>query len=676
MPGRDPTATLERSAAPVYRPDIDGLRALAVLAVILFHAGIPGVNGGYAGVDVFFVISGYLITQLLEQSRGRPLRRALGDFYLRRVRRILPALLVTCAVTAVAAVVLFIPEQLVRVGKYLAATPLFMSNLASWSDGGYFVERSGLPLNHLWSVAVEEQFYLLYPLVLLLITRYLPYRRRAAVVALAIASLALCVWASYAHPTANYLIAPTRAWELLLGAALALGAGSLAGGLDFAGGGITRELLAAAAVLCIAIAVHVFGAGTPYPGIAAILPCAATAVLIATGTRGQPTFVNRALSWRPLVFLGLISYSLYLWHQPLLVFVRYYRIEPLSPLATVLVLAATGLLAAGSWRFIEQPVRTRRLLRAPTALVSAAVLASVAVFVAGVILWRSNGFPQRFPPASRLLFTDKLGGAAWRPCTHETPEGVSAGRLCSGGSQNAHSSVLVWGDSHALSAMPAYAVLAHAHAARLYLAFKAFCPPLLGPSAPRYQPLTGRGTQALWCANFNSAVLQAIERLDPQIVILDARWIDAELPAGVTDIASGIVATMQHVAAAGRSVCVVLGVPAFAYSPPYALTMARLRNIDEGFLRLSRAAALAQFHNMEPTVRAFARAHASVAVADPKDALCPKDNCLYAVDGRSLYYDSNHLSPYGARYVAGALESCFRPVRPASEAVLHADSTR
>jgi hypothetical protein len=221
--------------------------------------------------------------------------------------------------------------------------------------------------------------------------------------------------------------------------------------------------------------------------------------------------------------------------------------------------------------------------------------------------------------------------------------------------------------------MPAYQVLAQAHEARLYLAFKAFCPPLLGPSVARYQPFSGRGTQSLWCANFNSAVLQAIDRLDPQTVILDARWIDAELPAGVAGIASGIEQTARRLADDGRSVCVVLGVPSFPYSPPYALAMARRRNIGNDFLRLSREEAVAQFHEMEPAVRALAAAHASVAVADPKDALCPAQTCLYQVNGRSLFYDSSHLSPYGAHYVAGALESCFRNVRrpaatPASSA--------
>jgi hypothetical protein len=308
----------------------------------------------------------------------------------------------------------------------------------------------------------------------------------------------------------------------------------------------------------------------------------------------------------------------------------------------------------------------RSVLRTPVALLSIAVLASAIVMTAGIIIGTSQGFPQRFPLESRLLFPEKLGGAAWQPCLGETPESVSTGLLCSGGAQNGHSRVLVWGDSHALALMPAYQLLAEAHEARLYLAFKAFCPPLLGTSPAHYQPLTGRHGQSLWCANFNTAVLQAITRLDPQTVILDARWLDAELPAGVTAIAPGIEQTARHLAADGRSVCIVLGVPSFAYSPPYALAMARRRNIGNDFLRLSREDAVAQFREMEPAVRALATTHAGVAVADPKDVLCPTDSCLYAVNGRSLFYDSNHLSPYGAEYVASTLESCFRSVpRPA-----------
>src|SRR5260370_9200804 len=241
-----------RSRAPAYRPDIDGLRRLAVIAVILFHSGIPGFDGGYVGVDVFFVISGYLITQLLEESRDESARRTLATFYVRRMRRILPALLVTCLVTAIVALALFTPDELVNVGKYLAATPVLLSNVATWTErSGYFApDIRQLPLTHLWSISVEEQFYLIYPLLLIAITRYrLPYRRLTLVV-LASVSLPLCVWASHYAPAAHYFFAPTPAWELLLGATLAIGRSPRIVHR------IATEGLAVASLFGIAIVVH------------------------------------------------------------------------------------------------------------------------------------------------------------------------------------------------------------------------------------------------------------------------------------------------------------------------------------------------------------------------------------------------------------------------------------
>jgi peptidoglycan/LPS O-acetylase OafA/YrhL len=331
LPKADMSPPPERSHTPAYRPDIDGLRGLAVIAVILFHGGIPGFAGGYVGVDIIFVISGYLITQLLEVSREESARRTLSAFYVRRMRRILPALLATCLVTAIVAVALFTPDQLVSVGKYLAATPVLLSNVATWAErSGYLApDIRQLPLTHLWSISVEEQFYLLYPLLLIAITRYgLPYRRLTLVV-LAAFSLALCVWASHYRPAANYVLAPTRAWELLLGAVLAIG------GTPRIGQWIANEALAIASLLGMAFVVHLYTEETLYPGTAAMLPCLSTAALIATGSGSRPALVNRLLSWPPLVFIGLISYSLYLWHQPLLTFVSYYRIAPLTPGASV-----------------------------------------------------------------------------------------------------------------------------------------------------------------------------------------------------------------------------------------------------------------------------------------------------------------------------------------------------
>jgi len=641
----------ERSHTPAYRPDIDGLRALAVIAVIFFHSGIPGFKGGYVGVDVFFVISGYLITQLLEVSRQESARRTLSAFYQRRMRRILPALLATCLVTAIVAVALFTPDELVNVGKYLAATPVLLSNVATWAErGGYFApDIRQLPLTHLWSISVEEQFYLLYPMLLIAITRYLPPYRRLTLVALAAVSLALCVWASHYKPAANYFFAPMRAWELLLGAVLAVG------GTPRLGHGIAKEALSVAGLLGIAFVVHLYTEETPYPGTAALLPCLATAALIATGSGSRPALVNRLLSWPPLVFIGLISYSLYLWHQPLLTFISYYRIAPLTPGASAAPLAVTLLVAAASWRFIERPVRERMLMKSTRNLLVGMGIGSAGILLAGVVLWSSDGFPHRFPHEARGLIVSMYGTPDLVRCVEEVPlEQVRAGKVCNYGPGDSSRKVLVWGDSHALALMPAVKALAKAHGIRSYFVGKYGCLPLFAPPNPT--ELDG-ATDRYGCATFNAAVVEAIARLEPELIILAGGWDAAELPR-VPDIATGIEQTVSRVGDHSRSICVVFAVPKLKYAVSHALLVARRRHIPDDFLRLGRADALAQHRDMEHDVRAIAQ-HGGFKVVDPKDVLCPADSCLYKADGKSLYFDKGHLSVYGASYVARTLEPCF-----------------
>jgi peptidoglycan/LPS O-acetylase OafA/YrhL len=640
------------SHAPAYRPDIDGLRALAVIAVILFHSGVPGFEGGYVGVDIFFVISGYLITQLLEVSREESAGRTLSAFYLRRMRRILPALLATCLVTSLVAVALFTPDELVNVGKYLAATPVLLSNVATWSErSGYFAPNiRELPLTHLWSISVEEQFYLLYPLLLIAITRYRLSYRRLTLVVLAAVSLVLCVWASHYKPWANYFLAPTRAWELLLGATLAIG------GTPRIGHRIVAEGLAVAGLLGIVIVIYLYTAETPYPGTAAMLPCLATAALLATGSSPRPALVNRMLSWPPLVFIGLISYSLYLWHQPLLAFVYYYRIVPLTPGAATVPLAATLLVAAASWRFIERPVRTRMLMKSTRALLVGVGVGSAGILLAGLMLWNSDGFPHRFPPEARGLIVSNYGTPDRVRCVEEVPlEQVRAGRVCNYGPGGSSPKVLVWGDSHAMSLMPAVKALAKEHGMHTYFVAKYNCLPLLTPpSATRLDAATDR----YGCATFNAAVVEAIARVDPELIILVGAWVATEAPPHVHDTAVGIEQAVNRVGAHAHSICVVLAVPTLKYAVSHALLVAHRRHIPDDFLRLSRADALAQHWEMEHDLRAIAQ-RSGLKVVDPKDALCPADSCLYKADGQSLYFDDSHLSVYGALYAARTLEPCF-----------------
>jgi peptidoglycan/LPS O-acetylase OafA/YrhL len=355
-----------------YRSDIDGLRAISALSVVFFHAGVPGFRGGFLGVDVFFVISGYLITQVLMTPGEQSLWRQLAQFYLRRCRRILPALFALLFVVTPIAAAMLRPADLRNYGRYLTFTSLFLTNVAAWTDH----VRGWTPLIHLWSIGVEEQFYLVYPLALGLAVGA---RSVCIILLAAMASFALCVWASYAAPLANFYLTPSRAWELLCGAALALSAARIRSR-------ISSELLAWISVLVIGVAIYAYSPATRYPGICAMPVCVAAGALLATG-HDQKTTVARLLSFPPLVLTGLISYSLYLWHVPIFALLYYRTGGSANGLHTALLICAIWLLAFASWAMVERPIRSRRWLGSNRRFLIAAVVANVLLGCAGLFLW-------------------------------------------------------------------------------------------------------------------------------------------------------------------------------------------------------------------------------------------------------------------------------------------------
>ncbi len=648
--------------APLYRADIDGLRAIAVAPVVLYHARIAGWGGGYVGVDVFFVISGYLITSLLAASDPDRLRIGLGEFYLRRARRILPALLVTSVVVTVAALVILLPWDLTRFGKYLAASAVAVTNITAKRDADYFAAGAlDVPLLHYWSLAVEEQFYLVYPATLLIIGRWAGRRRSLALTVLACASLIVCIWASAQRPLANFYLAPTRGWELLLGAVVALSARR---------GGwrpLPAELAAACSLFAIAYAVYSFGSAAHYPGALTLVPCVATATLIATG-RDCGTWVARLLSLPPLVFTGRLSYSLYLWHLPVLVLFRYYHIEEPGVGALLLLLALTYALAVASWLLVEKPIHGRTLLRSTRSFLLASAVATLVVLTTGLWLWRSDGLPQRFSPQVVALANAGLGAAEGeRTCSTLLAHGASVGRLCRyGPDAGDRGIVLVWGDSHAMMLVPAYQARTRAHHLQLYVAGKAHCRPLLG-----LVRRTLSEPQQDACAGFNESVVRAIASLNPRLIVLNAHWIDPEhdllvrpdlhVAAGQSKLRVALQSTLLRIHSAGRTICVVQDVPTFRYDVPYAMAMARRRGMDTGLLSVSRDEALAQYRDAEAQFREFQRL-GLLRIADPKDLLCRSGSCAFQAQGKPLYEDRDHLSVAGADFVASSLERCFEGV--------------
>ncbi|HEY1254156.1 MAG TPA: acyltransferase family protein [Terracidiphilus sp.] len=397
-------ATLNQKGSLKYRPDIDGLRAVAVVSVVAFHIGAGHLMGGFVGVDVFFVISGYLISAIIFSEISGSRFSVLG-FYERRVRRIFPALFGMLIVFSAVAIVLLLPTELVDYAKSLLASVLSCSNFYFWRHSGYFDLPESNPLLHTWSLAVEEQFYILFPLCLVIIRRFFPLRLRFAVVVLFFASLLSSIVLVHSDPVNAFYMPYTRAWELLLGTMISQGI------FPRLHSSILRNLATLAGMGLILYSTFYYTARTPFPGFAALPPCIGSALIIGAGEYGR-SFIGKLLSWRPVVFVGLISYSLYLWHWPVIVLHsmgfsislndvlphRFAAMIPAFRFDMWMEIVVSFVLAILSWRYIERPFRSRplRVNRRPLFAMSATVM----VFLIGIsiTILSARGFEGRFSP--------------------------------------------------------------------------------------------------------------------------------------------------------------------------------------------------------------------------------------------------------------------------------------
>jgi len=373
-----------------YRPEVDGLRALAVVPVILFHAGFPAFAGGFVGVDVFFVISGYLIASIIVEEM-REGRFSFTRFFERRARRIIPALYAVILATIPLGWLFMLPDNFENLGQSIVATVAVSNNILLLKTSGYWdLANEFKPLLHTWSLGVEEQFYLFFPLLLLALV---PRGRRAtawALVALAVASLAAAQWFIATNPLAAFHLLPMRAWELLVGAIFAVTRAP--GAPHQVSNGRMAAALSWAGLALILAPVFVYDASTPFPGATALPPTVGTLLVVMFAS--ETNAVGRMLSTRVLVGIGLASYSAYLWHQPLFAFIR--LLSPEEPRAGVWIaaIAATALLSLLSWRFIEQPFRSRERF-SRTAIFALTVLVGAALAGAGLAIDRTSGFPGR-----------------------------------------------------------------------------------------------------------------------------------------------------------------------------------------------------------------------------------------------------------------------------------------
>ena len=661
-----PSRFLPQAMTPKYRADIDGLRAVAVLSIVLFHLDIEPFTGGFVGVDIFFVISGFLITSIIvrELQAGE---FSLARFYERRVRRILPALIVVLVATLLTGLLLLTPQQFEELAGSAAATTVFSSNLFFFFGTGYFDGPSEYkPLLHTWSLAVEEQYYILFPFLLIVIARRLAFRFVPWLLATAGLSFFVCIMATPSHEAAAFFLIPFRAWELLIGSLLAV---QIAPPL---GGRRARELLAASGLLMVLTSVLVYTRNTPFPGVAAALPTIGTAFIIHAGTSGG-SLVNRALGIKVLVFFGLISYSLYLWHWPVVVYAKTLLINEPNDIELAVMAMAILLLSTLSWRFVETPFRNRRMLGPRPRLFASFAAVSALLLAATLGVKAMDGLATG--PGSGALSAESIGDPGWKHwkrCEELGEQDPASPELCRFGDENAPARYLFWGDSHALALATAANLSARRRQASGWLAVRTGCPPLLSIERP--------GRQS--CDEFNRAILKfASEHPEVDTVILGARWAisangtryknESGRPVTLVDLqssenrdgaellATGLRRTVAALDALGKSIVLVTQVPEVGYDVPSANYTARLTGRDVNEMIAPSTAEYAQRTGKVSEAFTALAAEFPLAIVDPSTQLCNSDYCRVVTDGTPLYRDDNHLSLRGCVLLSPLFDSVF-----------------
>ncbi len=652
-----------------YRADIDGLRAVAVVPVVLYHAQVWPFTGGFVGVDVFFVISGYLITSLIinEIDAGR---FSLLNFYQRRCRRILPALYAVMTFCAVAGYLVYTPDDLKRLGEAIVGASLFVSNVVFWWQSGYFgAQFDELPLLHTWSLAVEEQYYVAFPIYLIFVSRFLSSRRRAVTLSLCALSFVFAMWSVHVFPSATFYLAPTRAWELLVGALLAMDL------LPEVRGANLRHLAGLAGLALIGVTVILYSERTLFPGATALPPALGTALVIWAGAEGS-SIATRLLSLRPIVFIGKISYSLYLWHFSLLAFASYLSVVKLSLLGTASVIALSIGASVLSWSVVEQPFRRPRKPLSPNLrFFTPVTVATCALCAFGLLAYRGDGFPARLTPAAMRILAeaddfdhDRLDCALFGPPVPKGPQCRIGMR-----SQDPPQFAL-WGDSHAEAWRPALDDLAGQHGETGIFVGRVACGPLIEV----------RRADEPNCVTSNAEILQFIlSAASVRTVVLSARWgLLAEgsrykkehrspavvqllwpdgMPTGPHQnqavLAFGLRETVAALRAAGKDVWLIGPVPEVGYPVPTAMYIQQLGMQPSLDIRPTRD----EYQERQRfVIDLFDRLQNEfkIKIIWPDRALCDERYCNSEHDGRPLYIDDNHLSVYGSKKI----ESLFSPI--------------
>jgi peptidoglycan/LPS O-acetylase OafA/YrhL len=629
-----------------YHPDIDILRAIAVLSVLCFHWNISPFFGGFVGVDVFFVISGFLITRLILHDLEID-KFSFGRFYERRVRRILPALYLVIAATGLAAWYLLLPPQTVELARSIAAVTLFSSNILFSQEAGYFdAPALTKPLLHTWSLSVEEQFYLVFPVLLIILFKRLaiPVASRNALGALfifAAASFAYNVWQVRAAPSAAFFLSPGRAWEFLLGSLLNVG------NIPKIKNRHVQFVVATLGITMIVAAALTFSPKTAFPGAAALLPCIGAAICISANTYRTPGRIERNLTRLPL-FYGKISYSLYLWHWPIWLFARLWlRPDEDFPASTKLAMFALATaLSFVSFRLVEQPFRDPARVGRWSLFVSGG-MASASLVLVGIAGVELGGFPGRIPPDIAALSNYALypRSVPYRENVcflqpYQKIEEYDVDKCAT--PKPGMRSVLLLGDSFAAHYLPGLQQAASDHSLLILQANSAGCAPFMGLSQPALPN----------CDAMNLLAENLLNKSPPDVVMLSANWRVYSEALGYQRFMEFVRTTIARVP---QNIPIIFLGPSIQYeeSLPQLLASLALRAADLSDLR---QLVKPKLFELDERMKTDLGAMPNVTYVSILAANCPDRKCPVLLGKIPLQWDAVHLTvPGSQRVIAAAL---------------------
>ncbi|OHV77979.1 acyltransferase family protein [Ensifer sp. LCM 4579] len=623
-----------------YRPEIDGLRALAVVPVLLFHAGFGFVPGGFVGVDVFFVISGFLITSIIHQEI-RCGTFSVVSFYERRARRLVPALSVVCAVSVVFALSWMLPRELNSFGKGLYATNLLGSNFQLWDQTGYFAPATGhLPLLHTWSLAVEEQFYIVLPLLLLASRRFPAPVMLNVLTAICVVSFSVTLVLAGIDPEANFYLLPSRFWELGIGAIVAL-----TGLADKSLAASIRENLAALGLFAIVASYLLITETKAYPGWLTLPAVVGTALFLAFAR--TDTLIGRWVSFRPFVVVGLWSYSLYLWHQPVFAFARLRFNDSLPPAAYLALIALCFLLAFLTWRFVERPFRDhRRIARRPIFVMT--LMSGTMLIGMGLLLDKTDGFAAHNIELARI-----------------NEPSVGIGKHCDGVvdlicATSDQPEIAIWGDSFARHLVDG--VMASKSDVRLVQLTKNNCGPFFD-MAPILERLGDSWSDK--CLEHNESVRRfLLKNKSIKYVVLSSpllQYVSEKMvllretgasASGVRPVVENFQATLSWLRAHGFHPVVIAPPPRDGRNTGLCVARAELLSLPASSCDLPIEAVRHHDRDVRAILGIIA---AQFPVLNFDEYLCDRNSCRSVDHEIPIYENDGHFSAQGSRHMGQTL---------------------